>query len=134
MERRALVIVLTRGIDDERSSVAFTLARGAQRNGLQVAVFLTSTGVDVARRGGIELTHVPPLSPLATLVAEFLADGGILWSCPPCTKSRGYTAESLVPGAEILGVRPDDGAAGRRRSHALLLTRLVGWADGAALA
>lgn len=103
---RDLVIVLTRGIDDERSSVAFTLANGAMKRGLRVHVFLTSAGVDVARKGGIEMTHVPPLSPLRELVAGFLERGGTLWSCPPCTRSRGYTHEDLVDGAEISGSGP----------------------------
>ena len=38
-----LVILVTKGIDSELSSVAFTIANGALTAGLKVFIFLTST-------------------------------------------------------------------------------------------
>ena len=64
-DTKELVIVMTRGIDSELSSVAFTLANGAITAGMQVRVCLTSAAVDVVRRKGHDMTHVPPLDPLA---------------------------------------------------------------------
>jgi predicted peroxiredoxin len=66
-------------------------------------VFLTSSAVDLARRRAIDMTHVPPLDPLAELVKDFLRRGGRLVACTPCVKARGYTQADLVEGTEIAG-------------------------------
>ena len=100
---RDLVVVMTRGTDHELSSVAFTIANGGITAGLQVYAFLTSAAVDLVRRRAIDVTHVPPLEPLASLVADFLRRGGTIWVCPPCAKARGYTAEDLIDGVKIVG-------------------------------
>lgn len=98
-----LVILMTRGIDSELSSVGFTLANGALTAGMTVSVFLTSAAVDLVRRGGQAMTHVPPLDPLAKLIADFQARGGVIWACPPCVKARGYEAPDLLDGVVIVG-------------------------------
>jgi predicted peroxiredoxin len=98
-----LVILMTRGIDSEMSSVGFTIANGALTAGLQVGVFLTSSAVDLVRRGGQAMTHVPPLDSLAALIANFQARGGEIWVCPPCAKTRGYEAADLLDGVTITG-------------------------------
>jgi predicted peroxiredoxin len=101
-DTRNLVVVVTHGIDHELSSAALTIANGGLTAGLRVSIFLTSAGVDLARKGAIDSTHVKPLEPLADLVKDFLARGGTLWACPPCLKSRGYTEENLLPGAVVM--------------------------------
>ena len=98
-----LVVLLTRGIDSELSSVAFTIANGGITSGLKVFVFLTSTAIDLVRRNGQQMTHVPPLDPLAKLIEDFQQRGGTIWACPPCVKARGYGAEDLLPGVVIAG-------------------------------
>jgi predicted peroxiredoxin len=55
------------------------------------------------RKRAIDVTHVPPLDPLASLVADFLRRGGIIWACPPCVKARGYAQEDLLEGVTIAG-------------------------------
>jgi predicted peroxiredoxin len=55
---RDLVVFLTHGIDHELSSVALTIALGGLTAGLKVSIFLTSAGVDIARRGAADKTHV----------------------------------------------------------------------------
>ncbi len=102
-QSRDLVVLITHGIDHELSSVAFTIANGGMTAGLRVSVFLTSAGVDLARRRALDLAHVKPLDPLAELVKDFLARGGNLWACTPCVRSRGYTQEDLLPGTIITG-------------------------------
>lgn len=102
-ETDKLVIVMTKGIDSELSSAAFTLANGAITAGMDVFVFLTSAAVDVVRRKGSELTHVPPLDPLAQMIADFQGRGGTIWACPPCVTARGYGAADLIEGVEIKG-------------------------------
>src|SRR4249919_966959 len=97
-ETDKLVIMLSKGIDAEASSVGFTLANGAITSGLKVSVFLTSAAVDLVRRGGQAMTHVPPLSPLLEMIAGFLERGGAIWVCPPCAATRGYEASDLLDG------------------------------------
>jgi predicted peroxiredoxin len=98
-----LVVLVTQGIASELSSVAFTIANGGITAGLKVSIFLTSTAIDLVRKGGQAMAHVPPLDPLAALIADFQARGGVIWACPPCVKARGYAAEDLLDGVIIAG-------------------------------
>jgi predicted peroxiredoxin len=98
-----LVILVTKGIESELSSVAFTIANGGITAGLKVFVFLTSTAIDLVRRGGQRMTHVPPLEPLASMIEDFQKRGGTIWACPPCVKSRGYEQSDLIEGVTIVG-------------------------------
>lgn len=100
---RELVMVVTHGIDHELSSVALTIANGGLTAGLKVSIFLSSAGVDLARKGAIDMTEVQPLESLGALIKDFLARGGTLWACTPCVKSRGYTEEDLIEGTVITG-------------------------------
>ncbi len=98
-----LVVLLTKGIDSELSSVALTIACGGLTAGLKVSIFLTSTAIDLVRKKGHALTQVAPLQPLATLIADFQKRGGVLWACPPCVQSRGYEQADLIDGVTITG-------------------------------
>ncbi len=100
---RELVVLVTRGTDHELSSVAFTVACGGISSGMKVYAFLVSSAVDLVRRNAVEITHVPPLDPLKTLIDDFLARGGTIWACPPCVKARSYTETDLIPGVTIQG-------------------------------
>ena len=66
-----LVVLVTKGIESEMSSVALTIANGGLTAGLKVSIFLTSTAIDLVRRGGQRLTQVAPLEPLAGLDRGF---------------------------------------------------------------
>jgi predicted peroxiredoxin len=101
--QRNLVVLVTHGTDHELSSVAFTIANGGITAGLKVSIFLTSAGVDLARQGALDHSHARPLDPLADLVSDFLARGGVLWACTPCVKARGYTQEDLIGGTIVTG-------------------------------
>ncbi|HEX2197807.1 MAG TPA: DsrE family protein [Burkholderiales bacterium] len=100
---RSLVVLMTHGADDERSSVAFTIACGGLTAGLKVSVFLTSAAVDLVRKRAIDLTEVAPLSPLRELVQDFMKRGGTIWACTPCVKARGYEQQDLIEGVVISG-------------------------------
>lgn len=100
---RNLVVMVTHGIDHELSSAALTIALGGMTAGLKVSIFLTSAGVDIARRRAADTTHVKPLEPLGDMMRDFLARGGTIWACTPCVKSRGYGQEDLVDGVVIAG-------------------------------
>jgi len=105
-EPRNLVVICTHGIDHEKSTIAFTMANGAMTAGMKVSVFLVSAGVDLARKGAFDATHVHPFDPLKELVADFLRRDGTLWACTPCAKSRGYTQEDFIEGTIITGAGP----------------------------
>jgi predicted peroxiredoxin len=98
-----LVVIMTNGIASELSSIGLTIANGGITAGLKVSVFLTSNAVDLVRKGGQSMTHVPPLDPLAALIADFQARGGVIWACPPCVKARGYGQDDLLDGVVIQG-------------------------------
>lgn len=102
-ETRDLVVVITHGIDHELSSAGLTIALGGITAGLKVSIFLTSSGVDIVRRGAADMTQVKPLEPLADMLRDFLARGGALWACTPCVKSRGYGQQDLIEGVVISG-------------------------------
>jgi predicted peroxiredoxin len=102
-EKRDLVVLVTHGTDHELSSVAFTIACGGITAGLNVAVFLSSAGVDLVRKRAADLTVVNPLDPLARLIEDFRNRGGQIWACTPCVKARGYEASDLLEGVEITG-------------------------------
>jgi predicted peroxiredoxin len=102
-ETDKLVVLITQGIESELSSVAFTIANGGLTAGLKVSVFLTSTAIDLVRRGGQRLTQVAPLDSLAALIEDFQKRGGTIWACPPCVKSRGYEQSDLLDGVVIIG-------------------------------
>ena len=100
---RDLVIMISHGIDDELSSVGFTIANGGITSGLKVSIFLTSAGVDLVRKGAADLTQVHPLEPLVDLIKDFMSRGGTIWACTPCVKARAYGEDNLLDGVVISG-------------------------------
>ena len=50
-EKKKLVVVVTNGFNDERSSVAWSVANGGVGMGFEVTMFLVSSGVEWARKG-----------------------------------------------------------------------------------
>ncbi len=98
-----LLVLLSKGVDHELSSVGFTIANGGMTAGLRVSIFLTSAAVDLVRKRAIDSTQVNPLEPLKSLVDDFVRRGGTLWACTPCVKARGYTQDDLIEGVTIAG-------------------------------
>src|SRR5256885_15229212 len=78
--------VSRRGLPRRRIHRMRSIANGGMTAGLKVSLFLTSAGVDIARKRAADLTHVHPLEPLAALLKGFLVRGGTLWACTPCVK------------------------------------------------
>ena len=68
-----------------------------------LSVFLTSTAIDLVRKGGQRMTQVAPLDSLSKLIEDFQARGGSIWACPPCVQSRGYAPADLMEGVVIVG-------------------------------
>jgi len=99
-----MVIVITRGLDDERASVAWSIANGAIATGLEVSLFLVSAGVDWVRKGAAENARLNPLDPPMSEMIQTMVDAGsTIMVCPPCGKMRGYTEESFIDGVIFAG-------------------------------
>lgn len=103
-EQKKLVIVNSRGFDDERSSVAWSIANTAIASDMDVTIFLVAAGVDWVRKGAADGARLNPFDPtMSDMINNFLANGGRILACPPCAKVRGYTEDSLIAGATIAG-------------------------------
>jgi len=103
-EQQKMVVVVTRGVDDERSSVAWSVANGAVASGFNVTMFLVSSGVDWVRKGAAERARPNPLDPpVKDMMQTVMDNGGQILVCPPCAGVRGYEAEDLVDGVTLAG-------------------------------
>ena len=103
-ESKKMVILVTQGLDDERSSVAWSVANGAIGMGFQITMFLVSSGVDWVRKGAADNARPNPLDPpmidMINTVIESRAD---IFVCPPCAMVRGYDAEDLLENVTLAG-------------------------------
>ena len=103
-ESRKLVVVISRGMDDERSSVAWSIANGGINNGLDVSVFLVSSGVDWVRKGAADRAHLNPEDPnMMDMIQNVINNGSAIGVCPPCIKVRGMDESDLIDGVEVVG-------------------------------
>jgi len=103
-EKKKLVIVISRGLDDERSSVAWSIANASIASDMELTVFLVASGVDWVRKGAAELPHLNPVDPpMKQLVGNVMSSGGRVLVCPPCAKVRGYSADDMVEGVTVAG-------------------------------
>jgi len=103
-ETNKIVIVITRGLDDERSSVAWSVANGAIATGLDVTLFLVSAGVDWVRRGAADNAHLNPFDPpMKDMIANVIEAGSTIMVCPPCGKMRGYSEDCFIDGVVFAG-------------------------------
>ncbi len=101
---RKLVVVISNGLDNERSSVAWSIANGGIKNGLDVSVFLVSSGIDWVRKGAAVRARPNPEDPMMQDMIQAVIDAGCpIGVCPPCNKVRGYEQEDLLDGVEIIG-------------------------------
>jgi predicted peroxiredoxin len=103
-ESKKLVVIVTRGCDDERSSVAWSVANGGIASGYEVTMFLVSAGADWARKGAADNARLNPLDPPAKeMIQNVIDSGGSIMVCPPCAKVRGYEPDDLIEGAVLAG-------------------------------
>jgi predicted peroxiredoxin len=105
-DKKKLVVLLAHNANDDKSTVAFTIANAALSTGMEVAVFLTSDAVELSREGGHDLTHVQPFKKLDELVDGFLEQGGVVWACTPCYRHRGLKEGDNKDKVVITGAGP----------------------------
>ncbi len=103
-DKQKLVIVISRSFDDERSSVAWSVANASVASDFEVTVFLVAAGVDWVRKGAAEVARLNPLDPpIREMMGNVMSSGGKILVCPSCAKVRGYTEDDLIDGATIAG-------------------------------
>jgi len=103
-DNQKMVIVVTRGLDDERSSVAWSVANGAIGMGFELTMFLVSSGVDWVRLGAAENARPNPLDPpMKDMIDTVIESGAEIFVCPPCASVRGYDADDLLDAATLAG-------------------------------
>jgi predicted peroxiredoxin len=103
-EKQKMVVVVTNGFNDERSSVAWSVANGGVGMGFEVTMFMVSSGVDWVRKGAAEKARPNPLDPtIKDMMHNVIDNGGQILVCPPCAGVRGYTQDDLIEQATLAG-------------------------------
>jgi predicted peroxiredoxin len=103
-DKKKLVVIVTNGLDNERSSVAWSVANGGVASGMEVHIFLVSSGVDWVRKGAADVARLNPLDPpIMEMIQRVTDNGGRIMVCPPCAQIRGYDKEHLLDGIELAG-------------------------------
>ena len=102
--KKKLVVVVTNGFDNERSSVAWSIANGGIASDYEITMFLVASGVDWVRKGAAEVARLNPLDPpVKDMIQNVIDSGGTIMVCPPCAKVRGYAKEDLMDGVVLAG-------------------------------
>lgn len=103
-DKKKLVVIVTNGFNDERSSVAWSVANGGVASGMEVTMFLVSSGVDWVRKGAVEHARPNPLDPtIKDMIGTVVDSGGRILVCPPCAGVRGYGQNDLMDGVTMAG-------------------------------
>jgi len=103
-ESKKLVVVITNGFNDERASVAWSIANGGIASGFEVTMFLVSSGVDWVRKGAADGARLNPFDPpMKEMIQNVIDSGGSILVCPPCAKVRGYDQDTFIDGVTLAG-------------------------------
>lgn len=103
-DSKKLVVVITNGFDNERSSVAWSIANGGIASGYEVTIFLVASGVDWVRKGANTTARLNPLDPpVGEMMQNLIDEGTTIMVCPPCAKVRGYEQNDFIDGVVLAG-------------------------------
>ena len=98
-----LVIVVTHGPSDpEMATIPFVMATAAQASDVDVVMAFQSDGVWLMMKDLAWRVHVSDFPPMKELMDIYLEEGGKMYGCGPCVKSRKIAAEEMVEGAEVV--------------------------------
>jgi len=103
-DKKKLVVIVTNGFDNERSSVAWSVANGGIASDYEITMFLVSSGVDWVRKKAMDVARMNPLDPpVKDMIQNVMDSGGTIMVCPPCAKVRGYEQEDFIDGVQLAG-------------------------------
>lgn len=105
------MIVLTTGKQDRgtRATLALSWGCAALAMGKAVAIYMTMDGTIWGTRGATDCVEVGGFEPLAEYLEQFIALGGDILVCAPCSEYYCSFDRSLIPGtlieeAELVGL------------------------------
>jgi predicted peroxiredoxin len=102
--KKKVVVLISYGLDDERASVAWSIANGGINSGMDVSIFLVSSGVDWVRKGAADQVHLNPKDPtMKEMIDAVVNEKCRIMVCPPCAEVRGYSVDNLIDGIELIG-------------------------------
>ena len=98
----ALLFVLTHSTDDpDRATTGLATALAAQRNGHDVAFWLTGEGVRLGVAQVAETLREPGPLTAAQMVNELAENGARFYMNRACFERRGFGPDAARPGAEV---------------------------------
>ena len=102
--KKKVVVLISYGFNDERASVAWSIANGGIKSGQEVSIFLVSSGVDWVRKGAADYAQLNPKDPtMKDMIDVVLNNKCRVMVCPPCAAVRGYVEEDLIDEVELVG-------------------------------
>ena len=90
---------------EERSEMAhipFVLANAALAMDIDATIILQGDGVKIAQKGFADT--MPPggdFPPMKDLLASFIEQGGKMWVCAPCIKTRNIDESDLIEASSV---------------------------------
>lgn len=86
----------------ERATITFVIAASASKTA-ETAVFITSDAAELCVNGSTSGLQHPGMEPIDDLITQFVSNGGQIWLCPICAKTKGIAEGDLRPGVSIAG-------------------------------
>ena len=86
----------------ERASITFILAASAS-NEHETIMFATSDAVELLVKGAADGLVYQGMPPITDLFHQYVANGGRIYDCGICAKTKNITDDDLIEGAEIAG-------------------------------
>ena len=86
----------------EKATIAFILAFASSKSS-ETAVFATASATDLFLEDNAPYIHVEGYEPINGLIDGFIENGGKVWLCPACAKTKVIEPDHLMHGVEIAG-------------------------------
>ena len=86
----------------ERATISFILAVTASKTA-ETAMFVTADATDLLIKNSVDGIAADGHEPLADLMNAFLNNGGKIWLCPVCVKTKNIVETDLIDEVEIAG-------------------------------
>lgn len=98
-----LVIMVTCGPEDaERATIPFVMATAAQASDVDVLMGFQGNGAWLTMKGIAERIHANGFPPLQDLVDAYVEEGGKMYVCGPCVKTRSIEQDDFIEGASVV--------------------------------
>ena len=99
-----LLVNLCSGPDNiAKASVAFVVANAGLAGGQETAIFLSVEAVKLVKQGVADDIQADGFKPMKELIETFIANGGVIWVCPPCAGVHGVTQDNMITGPIFAG-------------------------------